>query len=644
MSGADKDLGMQKPIARRDLLHGFAMGSAVWGTSGLASELRAAGVPLFAELTHSPYPPALTGMRGSHKGSFETAHQVSQGATFTAPSQQTDQTYDLIVVGGGISGLAAAHFYRQKAGADARILILDNHDDFGGHAKRNEFTHKGHLLIGYGGSQSIDGPGSYSRQAKRLLKDIGVDVSKFYDAFDQGFYDSFSMHQGLYFDKKTYGKDTLIPGGPGVQFMSGSAVETSAPSYNWVDDLPYSKKTRREIKILYTDKTDHLKGRSVREKIRFLQKTSYNDYLVTHLHMDPESLDFFQKGPHAFWGIGTDALSAYECHLMGFPGFQGLALKDEEELYFGPDSEPYIFHFPDGNASLARLLVRKLVPDAAPGVTMEDVVTARFDYTRLDDPASPVRIRLNSTAVSVAHVGYPQQTEGVEVVYVTNSKASRVRGAHAVLACYNMMIPYIFSELPEAQRDALSYNVKTPLVYTNVLLRNWRAFQSLKIASAYCPGSYHSRVALDFPVNLGDYAHATDPANPIVLHMVHVPTVPNLGLTAREQARAGRGQLLTTPFETFEREIRTHLNGMLGGGGFDAARDIEAITVNRWPHGYAYEYNTLFDPEWPPGAAPHELARKPFGRVTIANSDAGASAYADSAIDQAYRAVEEITG
>jgi spermidine dehydrogenase len=101
-------------------------------------------------------------------------------------------------------------------------------------------------------------------------------------------------------------------------------------------------------------------------------------------------------------------------------------------------------------------------------------------------------------------------------------------------------------------------------------------------------------------------------------------------------------ELLRTPFATFERNIRDQFARILGGGGFDPARDIDAIIVNRWPHGYGYEYNPLFDPAWAPGQAPHEIGRARFGRIAIANSDAGATAYSDVAIDQAYRAVNEL--
>jgi len=221
-----------------------------------------------------------------------------------------------------------------------------------------------------------------------------------------------------------------------------------------------------------------------------------------------------------------------------------------------------------------------------------------------------------------------------------NGKLFTARGKSAVMACWNMMIPYLCPEFPEKQKEALHYGVKIPLVYTSVALRNWKSFQNLGVSRISTPGMYHHEVNLDLPVNIGAYRSPKTPDEPILVRMERMPCVP--GLPERDQHRAGRGDLLSTSFETFERSIRDQLGRVLGPGGFDPARDIDAITVNRWPHGYAYEYNYLFDPEWPTGQSPCEIARKPFGRIAIANSDASAAAYTDTAIDQAHRAVQEL--
>jgi len=333
----------------------------------------------------------------------------------------------------------------------------------------------------------------------------------------------------------------------------------------------------------------------------------------------------------------------------GWPGTGGLGLDDYNWSGAVPSEEALFCQFPDGNASIARLLVRSLVPDVAPGSTMEDVVTAQFDYSALDTGDSPVRIRLDSTAIDVRHRGDPKNAEEVEVTYVRGDSAYRVRGRRCVLACYNAVIPHICKELPAAQKKALSQALKAPLIYTNVLIRNWTAFEQLGIRGARCPGSYFESINLTEPVNIGGYRHSQKPGEPIVVRLFRAPLDPlTRGQPAPAQWRAARAGLLTTTFETFEQKIRDQLGRMLSAGGFDPARDIEAITVNRWPHGYAYGHDPetgqmawMLD-ELPPERSPWLVARKPFGRIAIANSDAVANAMTEGAFKAAHLAIEAL--
>jgi spermidine dehydrogenase len=479
----------------------------------------------------------------------------------------------------------------------------------------------------------LEAPHHYSKEAFGLLQEIGIEVDRFHKYFDQNLYKGLKLRRATFFDRETFGVDRLLPG-----FGTHYLGLTYRPEI--LAQIPISDAARKDLARLQEEKVDYLPGLTAEEKRRKLIKTSYQDYLLQYVKVHPDVVKIFQTAPHGLYAVGIDAVSAWDCLQMDYPGFQGINLHSRED---SPEqAEPYIFHFPDGNASVARLLVRSLIPGALPGSTMEDIVTSRVQYSRLDDSGSSVRIRLNSTAVRAKHVGDAQNAKQVEITYVRGGKAYKVRAAHCVLACYNMVIPYLCPEMPEKQKDALHYCVKLPLVYINVQIRNWESFQKLGISSIYAPGGYLNGASLDFPVSMGEYHFPSSPQESCLLHLLRTPCKP--GLPAKEQYRAGRSELMSTPFDVFERNIRDQLGRMLAGGGFDSARDVQAITVNRWPHGYAYEYNPLFEPlDRPASERPCVIGRQPFGRIHIANSDADGHAYTNIAIDQGYRAVREIT-
>jgi spermidine dehydrogenase len=621
---------MNMDITRRDFLNGVAVTIA-------------AGMTPLQLLQAAPdgryYPPALTGLRGSHVGSFEMAHQMGwEKKGFDTDKLPITEEYDLVVVGGGLSGLSAAWFYREKH-PKARILILENHDDFGGHAKRNEFSAGGRKIIGYGGSEAFQSPNHlYSQEVNGLLKKLGVNIKRFETAFDRQFYPGLGLSRGVFFDKENFGEDKLVTGDPTPMVADDIAPDQlharSIPDF--INDFPLPQADRQALIALHMTPKDYLPGKTTEEKTAHLEAISYQDFLLKDVGLSAQAVKYFQSRTNDFMALSIDAVAASDAYSVGFPGFSAMNLQPISEEAQAEMEEPYIYHFPDGNASLARLLVRSLIPTVAPGHTMDDIVLAPFDYAKLDQAKAPVRIRLNSTAVSVRNVG-----SGVNVGYSRGGQLSQVRGKHCIMACYNMIIPYLLRDLPPEQSHALSQNVKFPLVYTKVVIRNWQSFQKLGVHEIYAATQPYSRIKLDYPVSMGGYDHPKDPTQPIGLHMVYVPTSPNSGMNARDQARAGRGRLYGQSFEQLEAQLRDQLQRMLGPGGFNHQTDILAITVNRWSHGYAYFSNSLYD-DADESEKLMNLARQPVGRVSIANSDAAWSAYAHAAIDEAYRAVGEV--
>jgi len=645
----DQELGMCRDITRRDFLNGVALttGSLLLPSHFLAA--MTAGQD--AKTPSDYYPPALTGLRGSHVGSFEVMHKLRDGAFWEEAGKPTDtgEAYDLVVVGGGISGLAAAHYFRKSAGSKAKVLVLENHDDFGGHAKRNEFRIGNRGMLGFGGTFSIESPAPYSAVAKGLIEELGIDVPSFPKYISADIYRSRGLKPSIFFDKETFGTDRLVLN-PAPAWGGETRDHPDTTSEAWktfLADAPLSDQAKHDFQRLHEEKKDYYPGLSSNEKKAKLARISYAKYLTDVIGVSPEIVKLYQAFPHPLFGVGIDAVPAQDAWGFKLPGFAGLNLDPtpgkgmNRDAIPNAEAEKYFFHFPDGNASIARLIVRSLIPEAIPGNSVTDVVTAKADYRRLDEASSPVRIRLNSTVVRVKHVGDVNNVHEVEIAYVKSGKLETVKAANCILACWHVVIPFICEDIPDKQKEALRSAQKVPLLYTNVALRNWTAFQKLGANSIYAPGCYHTGLNLDLPVSIGDYHCSQSPEDPVVVHMMKTPCKP--GLPARQQHSKGRAELFNTKFESIERQIREQLARTLGPGGLDPARDIEGITVNRWPHGYAYEYNSLYDDFWfEGGEIPCEVARKPFGRLAIANSDADAYAYTDCAIDQAYRAVGEI--
>ena len=619
----DKQLGMDRPIARRDFLNGIAIG--ITGASAALSSANAnAAQAQNVGTSQGNYPPSRSGLRGNYPAAVDEFDRIRslEYSQFPVSDAEIHEDYDLVIVGGGLSGLAAAHFYRIALGSNQRILILDNHDDFGGHAKRNEFHYQGRTFIGCGGTLGIATPFPYSYGAKALVKDLGIEVERNAEFSNRDLEEKYNLAAGTFFDKEHFGQDRIVTGNPRLPEFFAKA--------------PLSEAARKDLIRLHGKNPDYMAGLSELEKRAKLARMSYQDYLLNVAKMTPDALPFF-LGMGGRNNKRVDTTPALEAAEHGSVGFNGLGLNLEERF----SEASYRFHFPDGNASMARLLTARLIPAAVPGKqSMNTILQAPVAYERLDEASSNMRIRLSSPVVRVQHDGPSESARSVRIAYRNGGKLSAVRGRYCILACYNALIPSLMPEIPDRQKQALAYPVKVPMMYTNVLIRRWTAWQKLGVSRLSAPGMYYPSSNLDPGSTVGGYHGVTTPDEPIIVHMVRNPNKP--GLPRKEQNRAGQQELLSMTFEDFEVKIRQQLGRMLAPGGFDPAEDILAITVNRWPYGYAYTYDTLADPDVPQEQRPHVIGRQRFGRVTIANSDAGAAAFTNQAIDEANRAVEEL--
>ena len=585
---------MATEITRRDFLNGVAIcvGGVLLSSYGgqvdaaLSTEVLTNGLAGSGEFANY-YPPTLTGMRGSHKGSFEVAHALAWQGQKPEQYQALDEQYDLVVVGTGMSGLAAAWYYRRKMGHDARILLLDNHDDFGGHAKRNEFHHNGSMVLSLGGAQNIESLANYSDAAASLLNELGLDQEAF-DAMANNTPDDYVLggkfhgNVGLTMPGS---KGHVTYGGHWLKFMHGRGEYVKA-----VRQLPFPKDEQDRLISFFGGDKDYLGDLSLTEKYAYVKSVSYNRFLVDRVGLSNDAVQVLSvhlrnlNGPFGWNYTVLESLSADAPGLRAVGWLANMA-DSVAAMFFEDLAETRMF--PDDNASIARLLVQKLIPDVAPYTRgFEDVAIARFDYGALDQENQKTRIRLNSTVVGV----------------------------------------------------------KVPFVYANVLLDNGRAFSKLDVSITQCPFDAFQWVSAAPTMTTGGYKPPVKPQDPMARLMMSspTPTTEEPG-TARDLLRIGRSKIYTTTFEQYEKDIREQLQAMLGKYGFNHESDIRAITVNRIPHGYAYGYHGLDDPKWEEGQAPHEIGRAQFGRISIANSDSEARAYMDAAFDAAWRAVEEQT-
>lgn len=616
---------MVKRFNRRQFLTASAaVASSAWLSGYTVPKYREINAANAVEVAKkvSTYPPELLGLRGDHNGSQNFAHSVALRKQSYALTGKTEETYDLIVVGAGISGLAAAYRYL-KSKPQAKILILDNHDDFGGHAKRNEFTINGKTLITYGGSESLDRPkNTFSKTAHQFLNDLGVDYTKFHQYFQQDLYSKkWKLNpEGIHFNQAVFGNNVIVNNIPNAK----NAREI-------ISQFPMSDLDKRALINLYRHPKDYWHGHSAKQREQLAHHTSYYDFLKNTVKLNDAPMKYLNNISSDYWGHAINAVSVMEAFEHGYPGLSRLKLKSEKD-----PQEPYIYHFPDGNASIARLVVRQMIPSIAAGHTMEDIVTAKFNYEQLDLPEHNVRIRLNSTALHIENIN-----DGVAVVYLTKDDTNlhQVQAKHAIFAGHSTIAAHIVSGMSDKQKLAMSSSVKVPMIYAKIAVKNAHAWQKMGVSRLYMPSAPYCLAQLDDPVNIGDYHHASDPSEPIVLHLSRIATSTE-GETAREMYRNGRKILVTQDYAALEKELFEQMREIYTAVGENFDDVVSGVTFNRWAHGYAYEQVGLFDSDEIAQSTTAQM-RQPVGKIYMANTDVAWMPYLQYAVDEGYRAAEE---
>ncbi|MGC1451441.1 MAG: FAD/NAD(P)-binding protein [Candidatus Sulfotelmatobacter sp.] len=628
---ADQTIGMEQVITRRDFLNAtlLASGSLLLTPVSPADLLTRSAVagPRGDEWTGYGGVGDYANSNGNTTGVLEAGHQIRDGLFETLPARviDTGETYDCVVVGGGISGLAAALIFQRHAGEAKTCLVLDNHPIFGGEAKRNEFLVDGHRLIAHQGSAFYPVPYPHSFIA-RFYESIGLKAPRLeYQKWG-------SSAPEMQLSRTPY--LGAAPNGTyfGAKFAEPHGLWLTDPWGKQLESAPISPKARAELSKFQSasDSDAHAPQFPGDSISRRLDTITLEDYMIERHGISRETIrTFLSPGEGGGYGLGPDALSGYTAYAADM--LHPLDISDETGTQM----------FPDGNGGLARLMTKTLIPESIAGEhTLEDVSRNAVNFAALDRAAANARIRLDSTAVWVKHDGDPAKSEFVTVAYTRGGKTYRVRARTVVMAGGSWTTRHIVRDLPADRAAAYSQFYRTPCMMANVAVRNWRFLYKMGISGCQWFEGLGNYIQVRKLATCGADSPTIGPDSPTVLTLKVLYTHP--GQPTEQQGHLGRAELISTPFREYERQIRQQFTEMFARSGFDAARDIAGIILNRWGHAYLSPAPGFFfgkDGQPAPGDV---LRAAPFERIAFANTDLSGVADHRSSIIEADRAVGQL--
>jgi spermidine dehydrogenase len=613
--------GLNEAITRRDFLNGVLLAGAGVLVPGQAPTLSPAdafdGYGGVGDYRHA---------NGNTWDVLSAGHAMRDGAfeRRLASAIDTGETYDLVAVGGGISGLAAAIFFQKYKGG--RALVIDNHALFGGEAKRNEFLVDGQRLVAHQGSAIflVPGKGGYT---DRFYEMIGMDRSAFTYQTWSGSSPEMPLSHSPYDTPRNYGFYF------GPAFGQRPGVWVMDPWRRLLEGAPVSDTVKAELLRWGTNRVDVPGPKTEGDAIsRQLDAITLEAHLMARYNISRETVrTFLSPIEGGGYGLGPDVLSAYCNYAI--------------ENQFPEDGDDTLGDqmFPDGNGGFARLMVKTLIPDAFPGPrTVDAVWQNRVSFRALDRAGQPTRIRLKSTVVRVEHAGDPANAPHVVVTYVKGDRLYKVMARAVVMAGGSWTTKHIVHDLPLTHRDAYAQFYRSPCLMANIAVRNWRWLYKMGMSGCRWFGGLGDYLSVRKMALVGNEPRTIGPDSPTVLTLKVLFAQP--GLPIGEQGSRGRAQLLGTSFAQYERAFREQLGDMFAPGGFDPRRDIAGIILNRWGHAYVnpqpgFFFGTGGEP------APRDILRnRPHGRIAFANTDlAGASDHRNS-IREADRAVKQVLG
>ena len=622
-SSSDDHLGLNEPISRRDFLNGTLVAGAGLLIGGRASAFQVSPADAFNGYG------GVGDYRTSNGNTYDVmsvAHAMRDGSfeRSIASAIDTGEMYDLVAVGGGLSGLAAAVFFQKNKGG--RSLVIDNHPIFGGEAKRNEFLVDGHTLTAHQASAIFLVPqkGGYT---DRFYEMIGMDRRAFSYQSWRGPSPEMPLAHSPYETPKNYGFYF------GAQFGQRPGVWVMDPWGRRLEGAPLSDTAKAELLRWRTVRPDEPRPQTEGDAIsRRLDSITLEEHLMARHGISRETVrTFLSPVEGGGYGLGPDVLSAYCNYAIEtqFPGDGDDELGDQM--------------FPDGNNGFARLMVKTLIPDAFAGThTVDAVWQNRVRFTELDRAGQPARIRLNATVVRVEHAGDPARASHVVVTYVKGRRLYSVRARSVVMAGGNWTSRHIVRDLPSSHREAYAQFYRSPCLMANVAVRNWRFLHKMGMSGCRWFEGLGNYLSVRRMAMVGNTSPTIGPDSPTVLTIKVLFAQP--GLPIGEQGSRGRAQLMGTTFRQYERAFREQLADMFAPGGFDPRRDIAGIILNRWGHAYVNPQPGFFFGVGGKPAPRDVLRGRPHGRIAFANTDlAGAMDHRNS-IREADRAVQQLHG
>jgi len=624
-SGERENLGLNTPITRRDFLNAALIGA---GASLLTLP---APMRLFAAEV------ALDGFGGvgdyaaAHGNSEEVrraGHRLRDGY-YSQPGKVSadEEFYDLIIVGGGLTGLGAAHRFKEIAANGKRCLVLENHQLVGGEAKRNEFEVNGYRLFGPQGSNSFVVPQS-SESDYDIYQKLGIPADFTYQTLDPGLDD-------LWFDTTNFGHMLWLDAPNSGAFFENA--EGSAAS-GWVKNFwkegyqsaPIPSAVKEDIRRL---KQGLASDGMPADTGRWLDSMTFRAYLEKVVGNPSAVANLLDPILASSMGLGCDALSAYAARQVVMPGFA------KGSIPFPANHRPW-HSFPGGNDGITRFLLKSLIPEAITGQpTFNDIHNLPLRFEAFDQPGSPVRLRLGSTAVRVEHIGEAKKNGGVRITYEKGGVAQTVKAGAVLMATGSWVARRAVVDLPDHYRRAYAQFYRSPMLVVNVALNNWQFLYRLKLSACRWFDGFGFSCNIRRPMRVGSYLPPFDPTLPIVLTM-YVPFY-YPGLAIGEQGSRGRQELLTTSFADYEIKIRTQLKRLFGAAGFDPGRDIAGIILNRWGHAYVTPQPGFYFGENGEKAA-RDVLRQPFERIAFGHSEFNGHQHWAGAVAEGRRGVESL--